>query len=91
MGIKYNDFLNLSWKEFDFYSVGYQRKLERGWDYSRHLIAAMFNSSGMTKTKAKPKDVFQLPLLDNKHVTEVDLVPESTIKHLLKAARNGNN
>lgn len=64
MGFNFEELLNLSWREYDYYSTGYLRRIERGFDETRHLIAAMYNSSGFSKTKVKPRDIIKLPLLD---------------------------
>ena len=64
MNIPYNDMLNMTWREFDYLSIGYIRRIERGFDEVRHLIAAMYNSSGMSKKTIRPKDVMKLALLD---------------------------
>lgn len=65
MGLEYEAFLNMTWREYDFYSIGYLRRLERQWDYTRHLIASNFNSSGMTKSEVKPTDIMKLQILDD--------------------------
>ena len=62
MGIKYEDALNLTWKEFDYYASGYWRRLERELDQTRMLMATMFNSSGFSKKRVNPKDLMQLSI-----------------------------
>ena len=64
MGFSYTEFLDLTWLEFDFYSVGYQRRIEREWDYTRHIIASSYNSSGFSKKQVKADEVMKLPHLD---------------------------
>lgn len=82
MNISYNDFLNLTWKEYDYYSLGHFRRIEREWDYNRHIIASMFNSSGFSKKKVNAKDVMKLPNLDKK--TKFKMVNPKTLEKMLK-------
>ena len=64
MGLTYVDFLDMTLKEFDFYNIGFSKKIQRNWDYVRNVIATQYNSSGFTKKKVKPKDIIQLDMFD---------------------------
>ena len=64
MGISYTDFLNLTWREYDYYSTGYIRRIERQWDYTRHIIASNYNSSGFAKKTVSVDDIMKLNYLN---------------------------
>lgn len=64
MGLTYEDFLDMTWKEFDFYNIGFSKKIQRNWDYVRNIIATQYNSSGFSNKKVKPKDIIQLDMFD---------------------------
>lgn len=84
MGISYSDMLSLSWAEYAYYLRGYNRKLERGWDYTRHMIANMYNSSGFAKKKVNAGEIMQL--------VSIDYVPKTVVKEkvdVLRILRNG--
>ena len=87
MGISYEDMLNLTWRAFDYYQIGYNRKVERQWDYTRHMISSMYNSSGMSKKQVKPKDIMRLPMLDDSVKKEFKRVPIDRVKELLKVMK----
>ena len=89
MGLKYEEMLNCTWLEFDYLQTGHNRRIERGWDYTRHLIASMYNSSGFAKQKVKADDIFKLQTLDNKPVKEFRKVPKDKVNELLKVMENG--
>jgi len=90
MGIAYEQFLDMTWREYDYYSIGYLRRVERGWDRNRHLVASMFNSSGFSKTKVTATDVMKLPLLDGANTKEFKRVSDEVIKQRLKILSDGN-
>ena len=73
MGMSYEDFLNLSWRAVDYYIEGFNRRIQRQWDYTRHLMSASFNSTGMSKKVVKTTDIMKLPLLDTKVVIDKPL------------------
>ena len=83
MGFSYEEFLNMTWKEFTYYSVGYERRLERDWDFTRHIIAASFNSSGFAKKSVKATEVIKLPHLDRAPVKKVERMPSDRLTKLL--------
>ncbi len=91
MGIAYEQFLDMTWREYDYYSIGYLRRIERGWDRNRHLVASMFNSSGFSKTKVKATDVMSLPLLDMATPKIIKRVSDEVIKQRLKILSNGGH
>jgi hypothetical protein len=64
MGLSYEEMLSCTFREFDYLQRGHNRRVERGWDYVRHLVAASYNSSGFQKKAIKPKEIMQLPMLD---------------------------
>ena len=68
MGLGYEDMLSCTWREFDYLQRGYNRRLERGWDTTRHIIANLYNSSGFAKKQVKASEVMKLPMLDGKKV-----------------------
>jgi hypothetical protein len=82
MGVSYAEMLDLTWREYDYLSVGYERRMERGWDYVRHLIASNFNSSGFSKKAVKAKEVITLPLLDRPR--KMEKVPKEKVLWLLR-------
>ncbi len=73
MGLGLEQMRAMTWQEFDYLSIGYQRRVERQLDNTRHMIANMYNSSGFSKKKVDAKDVMRLPLLDK--VTKKTFVP----------------
>lgn len=83
MGLEYEVFLNQTWKEYDYCSTGYLRRVERQWDYTRHVIASNFNSSGFTKKTVKPKEVMELPHLDKPTRSTVRKVSQDKINKML--------
>ena len=66
MGLGYLEMMDCTWRQFDYYQRGYNRRVERGFDEVRHLICHMYNSSGFTKTQVKPSQIMKLPMLDGK-------------------------
>jgi len=76
--------MNCTWREFDYYQSGHNRRLERGWDEVRHLISSMYNSSGFVKTKVSAKEIMRLPMLDGVEKPLRRVEPEA-VKRLLKA------
>ena len=84
MNIGYKEMLNLTWREFDYYSIGYFRRLERGWDYSRHLIASNYNSSGFSKKTLKATEVMELPLIDKKAKKVIKRLSKQRLDQMLK-------
>ena len=85
MGLKYDEMLSTTWVEFDYYQTGHNRKVERLWDVGRHLMATMFNSSGFSKQKVKPRDIMELPMLDNMQPKkEFKRVPKEALERLKK-------
>lgn len=84
MGIEYECFLNMTWREYDFYSVGYLRRLERQWDYTRHLIASNFNSSGFSKKSVKPGEIMKLQILDKPVEKELKKVSSEKLELMKK-------
>lgn len=45
-------------------SKGYERKLERGWDYTRTLMAQMHNTAMGAKQGKRGVDIMKLPIID---------------------------
>ena len=76
MGIGYDELLNMTWREYDYYTIGHLRRIERDFDVARFIVANLFNSSGFSKRKVSPKDIMQLPLLDGKQKTFVRMSDE---------------
>lgn len=86
MGYTLEEFKNMTWEEFDWNTIGYERRMARNWDYVRNLIAAEFNSSGFAKKTVKAKDIMQLPLIDSKEVIARQL-DEGKLNKMLKIIR----
>lgn len=86
MGIGYEDFLNMTWREYNYVSTGHERRIERQWDYTRHLIASNFNSSGFLKKgkTVKATDIITLPSLDKPKDTSLQRVDENVLKERIK-------
>ena len=87
MGFSYQEFLDMTWKEYNFYSVGYERRLERQWDTTRHLIAAAYNSSGFSKKRIDAKSLMILPHIDDIKPTVFRKVKEDKLKKMLEVAK----
>ena len=71
MGLSYEDFLGLSWQEYSFIRLGYERRIERQLDNTRHIMAAVL--SPYRKKGAppiRPKTLMPLPHLDKAKVFE---------------------
>ena len=83
MEIEYSRLMNMTWREYDYCSTGYIRRVERGWDFTRHMIASMFNSSGFSKKKVDAKEIMKLPHLDIMNMT-FKRIPEKRVQQLLK-------
>ena len=64
VGLTYDEFLDTTWVEYQYLRIGLERRVERQWDYSRHMMATMFNASGFSKKKVNAKDIMKLPRLD---------------------------
>ncbi len=88
MGVDYERLLRMSWLEYDYISTGYYIRMERQWDLNRNIIASMFNSSGFSKKRVKPKDVMKLPTLDRVTQVEFKPVPDEKIEKMLELMRN---
>ena len=65
MGLSYEEMLSCTFREFDYLQRGFNRRIERGFDYVRHIIASNFNSSGFSRKAVKPSEIMKLPMLDN--------------------------
>jgi len=87
MGFKYEEFLNMTWREYEFYSIGHFRRLERNWDYTRHLIASMYNSSGLSKKKVNAKDIMKLSSIDK--IQPFKKIDEKSLKKIIKEFNGG--
>jgi len=88
MGFSYEQFLDMTWKEFLYYSVGYERRLERQWDITRHLIASNYNSSGFVKKRIKVEDVMKLPHIDKKPKAKLVKMDKNRLNKMLKVLNN---
>jgi len=82
MGISYDDAKDLEEKEFHYYYTGLQRRLQRNWDYSRHIIANVRNSSGFSKKTWKPTDIFKLSYIDG-YQPKLEKMSDDRIKQLM--------
>lgn len=83
MGFTYEDLINLTWREYDYYKIGYVRRLERNWDYTRQLIANMYNSSGFTKKKVNAIDVMKLPHIDK--IEPFKMIEKDRLKKIIES------
>ena len=52
----------MSWIEFDYYSAGYQKRVEHGLNNTRLIISSMVNL--WSKQKTSPKDILSLSMDD---------------------------
>ena len=84
MGFSLDETLNMSWQEFEFNSVGYQRRIERNWDYTRHLVANMYNSSGFSKKAVSASEIMKLPMLDNGVKKPAKKMDKETLERMKK-------
>ena len=92
MGIAYDTMLDLTWREYDYYLRGYFRKIERGWDYTRNVIASLYNASGLRKTALKVDAVMKLPLLDSVVKRSlVKKVPQRKLETMLNILNDVSN
>ena len=82
MGISYEDMLNMTWKEYDYYFKGFNLRSQRKLDYLRRIMSNQFNSSGFSKKRYKPTDFFKLDLFDLKK--EFKKVDDKTIEIMKK-------
>jgi hypothetical protein len=85
MEIPYNEFALMPWWDFEYRSLGHSRRIERNFDYVRHIIASNFNSSGFSKKKVKAVDVMKLPSLDKQRV-RMRKIPKERVLDLLRFA-----
>lgn len=60
MGVSYNEMLDLSWQQFEYYSSGYQRRLERELNNTRIIVSSFVNL--WSKKKIRPEDLMQLSI-----------------------------
>ena len=87
IGLTYEDFLNTTWVEYQYLRTGLERRVERQWDYSRHMMATMFNASGFSKKRVNAKDIMMLPRLDGVTLTKpLRNLSKERINKMLKAA-----
>ena len=92
MGLSYEEMLSCTFREFDYLQRGFNRRIERGFDYVRHIIASNFNSSGFSKKAVKPSDVMQLPMLDGygrSKTVKAEKMDKADVNELLKVLDNG--
>ncbi len=87
MGCDYNALLDLTWLEYDYISIGYERRLERQWDYTRHIIASQYNSTGMSKKTVRATDIMKLPSLDKVVIQELVKIPDSRLNNMLRVLK----
>ena len=59
IGLKPNEFWDLTFREFDYIARHKSKEVEREWDIARTL--GMWSISPHTKKKVKPKDLLKLP------------------------------
>lgn len=87
IGLTYEDFLNTTWVEYQYLRTGLERRVERQWDYSRHMMATMFNASGFSKKRVNAKDIMKLPRLDGVTLTKpLRNLSKERINKMLEAA-----
>lgn len=83
MEIKYDEWKDYTWKEFDYYYIGWKRRMERNWDYTRNIIANLYNSSGFNKKSVSPKDIMKLDF-DNVKKEKNSIDPDVFEKLIVK-------
>jgi len=84
MGFKHEEYMNMTWKEFDYYYIGYLRRIERNWDYVRNIIAAQYNSSGFSKKHVKATDIISLRYLDDVKEIKTEKIDFNHFKDIIK-------
>ena len=57
LGLKPAEFYDLTWAQYQRACLGYRVRLDRGWDYTRHLMAAQLGA--MSKDRIKPADLYR--------------------------------
>lgn len=72
----------MSWAEYQYLATGHQLRLERQWDYTRHLMAAMHNSSGFAKRRVRPIEIIKLDLLDKPR--KIKKIPIEDVMRILR-------
>ncbi len=87
MGIGYSEFLDMTWREFDYLSTGYERRLQRNWDYTRHIIASNYNSSGFAKKTVKANEIMKLPMIDIRPATKIRRLDNKSIESMLSVLK----
>jgi hypothetical protein len=50
------DFYDLTWSQYQRACLGYRIRLDRGWDYTRNLMATQIGSMG---GKTKPNEIYR--------------------------------
>ena len=78
----------MTWAEYEWQRVGYERRLERGFDQVRHLMASMHNFSGFAKKSMNPREMMPLYYLDYK--PKVDLVERVSNEAIERMNKNIN-
>ncbi len=93
MGFNFYEFMDLTWREFAYYSKGYERREEKKWNFIRNLIASNFNSSGFSKKSVSPTDVMKLPTIDgvNRKKAPLRKVSDEAFKKLTAISKTIEN
>ncbi len=60
MGFTYEQMVDMTWIEFDYYSAGYQRRVEHGLNGTRLIISSMVNL--WSKKRVTPRDIIPLTM-----------------------------
>lgn len=77
----------MTWIEFDYYSTGYQKRIERELNNTRIIVSSMANMWG--KNRVKPTDIMQLSI-DDIEYDRGDLMTMEQANEMLRK-HNGSN
>lgn len=66
------DFYDMTWANYQRACLGYRVRLDRGWDYTRNLMAAQIGS--MSSSKVKPTDFYRC--IFDTHIEPIVMSPD---------------
>ncbi len=72
LGLRPAEFYDLTWAQYQRACLGYRIRLDRGWDYTRNLMAAQIGS--ISSSKVKPTDFYRC--IFDESITIEPMTPE---------------
>ena len=72
LGLKPVEFYHMTWADYQRASLGYRIRLDRGWDYTRHIMAASLGA--MSTKRIRPSEL--IPCIFDQSVEIDPLTPE---------------